>query len=124
MASIFDEITGHSDQPEPAQDLSHEPESDEGSETGIVEGESDTRTEKRLRESAQELLRLGLLEESARPNLYRVAITNLAGLNAVCALLCFALPERDPHPALAAMTEALLDRMEAGEDWAEDYLHW
>lgn len=89
MASIFDEITGRSDQPEPAQDLSPEPESDEGSETGIVEGESDTRTEKRLRESAQELLRLGLLEESARPNLYRVAITNLAALNAVLEPLDF-----------------------------------
>lgn len=48
----------------------------------------------------------------------------LAGLNAVCALLIFALPERDPHPALTAMTEALLDAMEAGGDWASAYLHW
>ena len=48
----------------------------------------------------------------------------LAGLNAVCALLTFVLPERDPHPRLADETEALLDAMEAGEDWAERYLHW
>lgn len=48
----------------------------------------------------------------------------LAGLNAVCALLVFALPERDPHPVLVAATERLLDRMEAGDDWAIDYLHW
>ncbi|MBU3029617.1 DNA repair protein RecO [Paracoccus marinaquae] len=48
----------------------------------------------------------------------------LAGLNAVCALLVFALPERDPHPALVAMTETLLDAMEAGGDWAEHYLAW
>lgn len=48
----------------------------------------------------------------------------LAGLNAVCALLSFALPERDPHPRLANDTEALLDAMEAGGDWAARYLLW
>lgn len=48
----------------------------------------------------------------------------LAGLNAVCALLVFALPERDPHPALAARTEDLLDLMEAGGDWPPAYLAW
>ena len=48
----------------------------------------------------------------------------LAGLNAVCALLVFALPERDPHPALVADTERLLDLMETGTDWGADYLHW
>ncbi|RJK98741.1 DNA repair protein RecO [Paracoccus aestuarii] len=48
----------------------------------------------------------------------------LAGLNAVCALLVFALPERDPHPALAARTEDLLDQMEAGGDWPPAYLAW
>ena len=48
----------------------------------------------------------------------------LAGLNAVCALLVFTQPERDPHPALTAQTEALLDAMEAGTPWALTYLHW
>lgn len=48
----------------------------------------------------------------------------LAGLNAVCALLIFALPERDPHPRLARDTEALLDAMEAGSPWALAYLQW
>lgn len=48
----------------------------------------------------------------------------LAGLNAVCALLLFALPERDPHPALAADTERLLDRMETEAGWSADYLRW
>lgn len=48
----------------------------------------------------------------------------LAGLNAVCALLCFALPERDPHPHLVSATETLLDAIEAGTDWATDYLRW
>lgn len=48
----------------------------------------------------------------------------LAGLNAICAMLVFALPEHDPHPALAQRTEALLDKIEAGHDWAAEYLHW
>ncbi|HRO14899.1 MAG TPA: DNA repair protein RecO C-terminal domain-containing protein, partial [Paracoccus sp. (in: a-proteobacteria)] len=48
----------------------------------------------------------------------------LAGLNAVAALLNWALPDRDPHPRLADATESLLDRMEQGPGWAEDYLRW
>jgi DNA repair protein RecO (recombination protein O) len=48
----------------------------------------------------------------------------LAGLGAVCALLAFALPERDPHPALYAQSAALLDQMLAGNDWAAAYLRW
>ncbi|AUH66431.1 DNA repair protein RecO [Paracoccus zhejiangensis] len=59
----------------------------------------------------------------ARPGLMADPLA-LAGLNAVCAMLGFALPERDPHPGLTLSTEALLDRMDAGGDWAEDYLHW
>jgi len=34
----------------------------------------------------------------------------LAGLNAICGLLCFALAERDPHPELYAQTLDLFDR--------------
>lgn len=49
---------------------------------------------------------------------------SLAGLNAICALLIFALPERDPHPVLTARTETLLDAIEAQEDWAAAYLAW
>lgn len=48
----------------------------------------------------------------------------LAGLNAICALLLFALPERDPHPRLAFATEALLDLIEAGQPWSDAYLTW
>lgn len=48
----------------------------------------------------------------------------LAGLNAVCALLSFALPEHDPHPRLALATETLLDAIEAGGGWASAYLRW
>lgn len=48
----------------------------------------------------------------------------LAGLNAVCALLVFALPERDPHPLLVDDTERVLDLMEGGAEWGADYLRW
>ncbi|MBS0563545.1 MAG: DNA repair protein RecO [Proteobacteria bacterium] len=48
----------------------------------------------------------------------------LAGLNAVCGLLHFALPERDPHPGLYLATVALLDEMAAGAGWPGAYLRW
>ena len=47
----------------------------------------------------------------------------LAGLNAICALLHLALPERDPHPALWVRTMALLDLLITG-DWPPAYLRW
>lgn len=49
---------------------------------------------------------------------------SLAGLNAVCSLLHFALPERDPHPSLYRLTIALLDRMAEGPGWPATYLTW
>ncbi|WP_084404046.1 DUF4194 domain-containing protein [Marinobacterium litorale] len=41
------------------------------------------RTERRLREASQELLRFGLLEESQKPNHYRIASRELTALNAI-----------------------------------------
>jgi len=49
--------------------------------------------------------------------------STLAALNAVCALLTFALPEREPHPRLFAATRGLIGHL--GEDrWPVAYLHW
>lgn len=49
----------------------------------------------------------------------------LAALNAVCALLHRALPERDPHEALYVATQGLLDAMQPGEEgWPGLYLGW
>lgn len=48
----------------------------------------------------------------------------LAGVNAVTALLRFALPEHDPHPRLTDQTERLFDLMDTGPGWARDYLAW
>lgn len=48
----------------------------------------------------------------------------LSGLNALCAMLHAALPERQAHPALWRATMPLLDAMERGGDWLPDYLRW
>ncbi|XDB00196.1 DNA repair protein RecO [Sulfitobacter sp. LCG007] len=48
----------------------------------------------------------------------------LAGLNAVTSLLSFCLPEREPHPALYARTEALLDLLGEDHVWPLAYLRW
>ncbi|MCD1627237.1 DNA repair protein RecO [Seohaeicola saemankumensis] len=48
----------------------------------------------------------------------------LAGLNAVTALLSFALPEREAHEALYARSETLLDLLGDQEIWPLAYLQW
>ncbi|TDX30611.1 DNA replication and repair protein RecO [Rhodovulum visakhapatnamense] len=48
----------------------------------------------------------------------------LAGLDAVTALLAFALPERAPHPGLYARSVALLDLLGAPGPWPLAYLRW
>ncbi len=48
----------------------------------------------------------------------------LAALNSLCALLSFALPEREPHPALHRRTEALLDLIGTNPAWPLAYLRW
>ncbi len=48
----------------------------------------------------------------------------LAGLNAVTALLAFCLPDREPHPALYARSEALLDLLDRPDVWPLAYLQW
>lgn len=48
----------------------------------------------------------------------------LAGLNAVTALLSFALPEREAHPALYARSITLLDLLGHADAWPLAYLRW
>jgi DNA repair protein RecO (recombination protein O) len=66
---------------------------------------------------------------TAEPLISRAGILSdrlaLSGLNAICALLMFVLPERDPHPALHDRTEELLGQLAAGHpDWPLAYLRW
>ncbi len=48
----------------------------------------------------------------------------LAGLNAICGLLCFALAERDPHPDLYTQTHDLFDRLGQDPAWPLAYMFW
>jgi DNA repair protein RecO (recombination protein O) len=48
----------------------------------------------------------------------------LAGLNATCAMLLVALPDREPHPQLYRASMALLDALQASADWPLTYLRW
>ena len=48
----------------------------------------------------------------------------LAGLTAVCALLCFALPEREAHTPLYGRSIALLDMVGTNPLWPFAYLRW
>ncbi|WP_298360208.1 DNA repair protein RecO [uncultured Litoreibacter sp.] len=48
----------------------------------------------------------------------------LAGLNAVCGLLCFALGERDPHPELYDQSLDLFDRLGSDPAWPLAYMFW
>ncbi|GAB1479038.1 DNA repair protein RecO [Paracoccaceae bacterium] len=65
---------------------------------------------------------------AAEPLRSRAAILSdrraLTGLNAVCALLCVALPDREPLPGFFAQTVALADAFAAGEGWEPLYLRW
>ncbi len=48
----------------------------------------------------------------------------LAGLNAITALLSFTLPEREAHPGLYRRSMALLDMLGETEAWPLAYLRW
>jgi DNA repair protein RecO (recombination protein O) len=48
----------------------------------------------------------------------------LAGLAAACALLESTLPERDPHPALYAELQGLLEQLVEGPSWPEGYVRF
>lgn len=48
----------------------------------------------------------------------------LAGLNALCALLSFTLPERVAHPGFYRHSRAMFDALGTDADWPLHYLHW
>ena len=106
-----------------------------GLHAGLVRGGGSRRTAPLLQPGAQLALRWrARIEEhlgafTAEPVRSRAARVMgdraaLAALNAVCALLVFALPERAPHPRLYAATVALLDALGTGPGWPGDYLAW
>lgn len=65
---------------------------------------------------------------TVEPKFSRAAILNdrgrLAALNSAVSLLHISLPERDPHPALYALSLGLFDQLAEGEEWLTHYIHW
>lgn len=82
MTGIFDRITEQPDTKMPDAPSS-DTDFNRNEETGIASTEEPDRTDRSLREATQELLRLGLLEQNHRPNLYRTALLVLERLNAI-----------------------------------------
>jgi len=81
MVGIFDRITGSSaDEEDVDQQLIDGTDEEPGngqSDELPVDLIDEQRTDRRLREAAQELLKHGLLEESLKPNLYRITISHV-----------------------------------------------
>ncbi len=91
MAGVFDRIVGERSEHAPPEqhdeqarrEQAHRELASAGEAGGPeTESESPARTDLKLREVAQELLRMGLLEESQRPHLYRAALVAMERLNA------------------------------------------
>lgn len=105
-----------------------------GRHAGVVRGGTSRKIAPILQPGAQlDLAWRARLEEhigsySVEPLRSRATILSdrnaLAGLNAITALLTFALPEREPHPRLYRQTQAMLDLLGVNEAWPTAYLKW
>lgn len=87
MPGIFDQLTGGEPTPEREEHLEPENTAREPEPTPA----DAARTPQRLREAAQELLKYGLLEESRKPNLYRLVMTHTAEIGEILEPLDLAL---------------------------------
>lgn len=76
MAGFFDKLINR--QATAYVDSEPEPSGEEAADEPVAafSAGSETRTLKKIREAAQELLKYGLLEEASKPNLYRVVLAN------------------------------------------------
>ena len=108
---------------------------EQGRHAGIVRGGTSRKIAPILQPGAQlDLAWRARLEDhigsfTVEPVRSRAAIAmsdrlTLAGLNTVTALLGFCLPEREPHGALYARSEALLDLLGQSDVWPLAYLQW
>lgn len=108
---------------------------DQGRHAGIVRGGASRKMAPTLQPGAQlDLSWSARLEDHlgtyrAEPLRSRAAAAlsgrmALAGLNAVTALLAFALPDREPHPDLYLRSEQLLDLLGRDDIWPLAYMQW
>lgn len=107
---------------------------DHGRHAGVVRGGVSRKIAPALQPGAQlDLVWRARLEEhigsfSVEPVKSRAVVLSdrlaLAGLNAVTALLGFALPEREPCADLYHKTQAMLDLLTSNDAWPTAYLKW
>ncbi len=87
MAGIFDRIAGANATDEGEDDALEKSEmevADYGVSLPVSNGAAEeARTEQRVREAVQELLKYGLLEQSHKPNLYRLALSQTEQVTAI-----------------------------------------
>ena len=107
---------------------------DQGRHAGVVRGGASRRMAPVLQPGAQlDVTWRGRLDEHigtflAEPLRSRSSIMadrlGLAGLNSVCALLRYVLPEREPHLSLYNASVTLLDALGSDAGWPLAYLRW
>ncbi len=120
MAGIFDRITGGSVGLDVIDDspLEETSEVSDGDALGntTVDSNDEQRTNRRLREAAQELLKYGLLEEIHKPNLYRIAISHVQELSDILEPLDLAIGIDE----VRGLVFVIVRQSEAAEqdDWA------
>lgn len=120
MAGIFDRITGGSVDQDDVDESPLEG-TDEASDgdalvDSIVDPNNEQRTNRRLREAAQELLKYGLLEEIHKPNLYRIATSHVQELSDILEPLDLAIGIDE----VRGLVFVIVRQSEAAEqdDWA------
>lgn len=107
---------------------------DHGRHVGVVRGGVSRKIAPVLQPGAQlDVVWRARLEEhigsfTVEPVKSRAAVLSdrvaLAGLNAVTALLGFALPEREPYARLYQQTQSMLDLLLTNDEWPTAYLKW
>ncbi|NWL78018.1 hypothetical protein DM872_14270 [Pseudomonas taiwanensis] len=82
MGNVFDELAARRE-PEDADEQEGGVVAEVPSHTAANPEDQASYTPVQLRECSQELLRVGLLEASAKPNLYRIALTQTGAINTI-----------------------------------------
>lgn len=114
LASIFDELTAAKEHAEVQEPLSLS-DDEQGASVGIEPVVS--YTSRQIKDACQELLKLGLLESTKKPNLYRTAISQFEKINLLLEPLDLALRVDDIR-GLAYLVVAEQVFIEGDDEWS------
>lgn len=120
MAGIFDQITGQTKPtPQPTESQNTDSEAEQhftGPEDNHLPHQQ-SRTDQALREATQELLRVGLLEQNLRPNLYKAAVVSLDKINGILEPLDLAA-RADDIRGLVFLSVRNIDPATPDDEWS------